>query len=146
MEILSNLYKTFNSFCSRKKRPRSLSKTENLINLKRKKLNPLQFEKKLNKTRSSVFYSDDFFPATSKDLFYELVSNPTSIKDINLMITKLEAVKKQGDVYIQTYLKRKYTINSAEKKTFYSKNTSKLQQFLNDHQIEEVNDRDIQDL
>jgi Ulp1 family protease len=146
MEFVPNLIQSFKEICSRK-RQRSSCKSENLINIKRKKSYPSVPETmRPSNSRSSVLYSDSLMPMTSKDLYTELVSNPSSISEINSVISILKDVYKQGEIYLNSNLKKKYAINSTKFKQLNNLNLfkcSKLQKFLDDRNIKEITDFNI---
>ena len=148
MKFLPSICNDFLDFCSRK-RSRTSPKTENLIKLKRKRKLSVFYNNRSSTMQASSIFCESHIPTTSKNLYKELVSDPTSITNIRSLVYMLNDVHKKGDTYLNSCLKNSFSSKSQDIKyntPLASKGHSKLQTFLNDHNIEDINADEIKSL
>ena len=148
MHLLPYLYNHLLDLCP-KKRARTPPKSENLINLKRKRTLSSYANSSYLSTQDSSFVCDSYIPITPRGLYNDLVRDPTSVSNIRSVVNILNDVQKQTDIYLSSCMKNKYIINNhavSSPSLRLTKKYSKLQGFLNDHDIEDITADEIKSL
>ena len=146
MDLIPNLYKCLQGCCSRK-RSRSPYKSENLISLQRKSRFASTFSRlHTSNSKSPVIFSDSHPPLTAKELYNQLVHDPTSLSSIKSVVSLLSDVHQQADTYLNSHLKKKYTIAKHEISRgprIRNQSCSNLQLFLEEHEVTEITEQEI---